>query len=354
MSKTLRSGRRLASQEGDSTYNGAMVFDEKQNDVALEELEEKLRQMEVEREELEEVKKRGLKGTISKASKSKKDRKSENVGMDEMQREVDHFLDQKMKCKIKSKSMKSEKKRKGKSSHSSKHYLPDSSSSAESSSDSSFLETSDSSSESSEEEVKRSSRRKRKDKKSRKKRSGKDSKMTSYVKYPQEWPHAHLSLHFVNKSRKYDDLTIQEFCAGYCSILDEVDGKELKYRVQHLRELMYLSTIYRWECVLSYHAACLLEIERGHFRWGDSFQTLQMTTLAGGVLQKPDHANRTNESGPVFFCKNYQRGICEETSDHIGDYNGTSRFLRHICAICWLQSRKKAPHSEMECSARTD
>ena len=47
MSKTLRSGRRLASQEGDSTYNGAMVFDEKQNDVALEELEEKLRQMEV-------------------------------------------------------------------------------------------------------------------------------------------------------------------------------------------------------------------------------------------------------------------------------------------------------------------
>ena len=47
MSKTLRSGRRLASQAGDSTYNGAMVFDEKQNDVALEELEEKLRQMEV-------------------------------------------------------------------------------------------------------------------------------------------------------------------------------------------------------------------------------------------------------------------------------------------------------------------
>ena len=55
MSKTLRSGRRLASQERDSTYNEVMVFDEKQNDVALEELEEKLRQMEVEKEELEKV-----------------------------------------------------------------------------------------------------------------------------------------------------------------------------------------------------------------------------------------------------------------------------------------------------------
>ena len=224
-----------------------------------------------------------------------------------------------------------------------------------SSEDSHVVDSSDSdlNNDSSEEDTRRS-RHKKKRSKSRNKKSGKSSKVTSKVKYPQEWPHAHLSLHFVNKLKKYDELSIQEFCAGYCSILDEVNDNECKHRVQHLRELMYLSTIYQWECILSYHAAVLLEIERGHFRWGDSFQTLQMTTLAGGVLLKAGDSSRANETGPVVFCKNYQRGMCDERSDHYGDYNGLSRLLRHICAICWLDSHKKSPHPEFECHSRAD
>ena len=55
-------------------------------------------------------------------------------------------------------------------------------------------------------------------------------------------------------------------------------------RIAHFKELMYLSTKYQWKCILNYHAACLLEIERGHFVWGDSFQMLHSTTLAGGFL----------------------------------------------------------------------
>ena len=69
-----------------------------------------------------------------------------------------------------------------------------------------------SSSSSSEEEKKR----RRKDKK---KISGKEKKVTSYVKYPQKWPHSHLKYHFVSKDKKYEELSIPEFCAGYMSIL---------------------------------------------------------------------------------------------------------------------------------------
>ena len=168
--------------------------------------------------------------------------------------------------------------------------------------------------------------------------------MTSRVKYPQEWPHSNLSLHFISDKKRYENLSIEEFCAGYATILENIkDSRVRKFRIQHLKELMYLSTRYNWTCVLDYHAACLLEIERGYLQWGDSFQSLQITTLAGGFL--PQHTNSRNGStqhnrnkssgdGPIMFCRNYQRGNCAETDDHFGDFNGSQRFLRHICATC--------------------
>ena len=111
---------------------------------------------------------------------------------------------------------------------------------------------------------------------------------------------------------------------------------------------MYLATKYQWRCVSNYHAACLLEIERGHLKWGDSFQLLQSTTLAGGFLS----SNRSsNGSGPskeegVLFCVGYQRGTCQQVSDHQGFFKGETRMLKHICAKCWRKNRKIASHPE--------
>ena len=147
-------------------------------------------------------------------------------------------------------------------------------------------------------------------------RSGKNRKISSNVKYPQQWPQSQLSLHFVNKDKKYDSLTIEEFCAGYATILENTRSKtQLKHRITHLKDLMYLATKYRWDCVLNFHAACLLEIERGHIGWGDSFQSLQITTLAGGFIQTggPVHQRSTKgHEGPIVFCKNFQRGLCTD------------------------------------------
>ena len=72
-----------------------------------------------------------------------------------------------------------------------------------------------------------------------KRRSGKSRKMTSHVRYPQEWPHSYLSLHFVSNDRKYEDLSLEEFCAGYASIPEGIKDRKLqKYRIQHLKELI--------------------------------------------------------------------------------------------------------------------
>ena len=190
------------------------------------------------------------------------------------------------------------------------------------------------------------------------KKSGKSkSSLTSDYKFPQKWPHSFLNPHFVHsKEKNYEDLTISEFCAGYLTIVENENEEKREHRIAHLKELMYLSTRFTWRCVLDYHGACLLEIERGHLKWGDSFQLLQSTTLAGGVLtssnrrgssgQSPTGGSNTGRNEGTVFCKGYQRGTCQQTRDHYGQFNGENRLLKHICAKCWLKMKTQVAHPE--------
>ena len=226
-------------------------------------------------------------------------------------------------------------------------------------SSSSSLDSTDSDSDTDGKEQKKS--KKKSDAKGGKHKSGKSKKLTSYVPFPQKWPHSHLTLHFVSKEKKFEELSIAEFCAGYVAILEMSQGSIKAHRTAHLKELMYLATRYQWRHVLNYHAACLMEIERGHLKWGDSFQLLQSTTLAGGILPSHQSSSMSNwgsnagsrsswgsagvvkEEGTVF-CHFYQRGACSHASDHQGFFQGEKRLLKHICAECWLKTRKLEVH----------
>ncbi|KAK3698280.1 hypothetical protein QZH41_002482, partial [Actinostola sp. cb2023] len=56
-------------------------------------------------------------------------------------------------------------------------------------------------------------------KKAGKLKSGKEAKITSTVLYPQHWPHSYLLLSQAKSDVKYEELTIEEFVAGYGSPL---------------------------------------------------------------------------------------------------------------------------------------
>ena len=297
--------------------------------------EEKLKHVERETEELEKQLKR-LNSKKNKPS-DRDDEKPVTVaslrGMRDVVEDVDKLMDSRFNLKA-------------------VHSSDESSETSDSSSDSSTDSDSDS-------KRKRRSKKKKSKSGSRKHRSGKSKKLTSYVQFPQKWPHSHLSLHFVSKEKKYEDLSIAEFCAGYIAILETSPKSKNAPRVAHLKELMYLATKYQWRYVLNYHAACLMEIERGHLKWGDSFQLLQSTTLAGGILSQSSNQNRGGASGSgtrsvgqfgkeggTVFCRFYQRGTCPQTGDHQGIFNGETRLLRHICAKCWLSEKKVEVHPE--------
>lgn len=96
-------------------------------------------------------------------------------------------------------------------------------------------------------------------------RSGKASKLTSRVVNPQLWPHSHLNLSYVSKDKKYDDLTLAEFAAGYAAILQKLTlpPQELHACIVHLSSLMYMATQFTWSSVRDLHVAALFEIECG-------------------------------------------------------------------------------------------
>ena len=180
-------------------------------------------------------------------------------------------------------------------------------------------------------------------------KSGKARKLTSRVLHPQLWPHSHLSLAYVSKEKTYDDLTLAEFTAGYAGILclPTLSSKELLARIDHLSSLMYLATQFTWSSVRSFHAAVLFEIECGRANWGDSFAYLESR-----LLQSPSRGIRTVASrsdspqSAVFFCRDFQHGVCKVNQDHYGTLRGERKWLQHICARCWVESRTASRHTE--------
>ena len=96
-------------------------------------------------------------------------------------------------------------------------------------------------------------------------KSGKTAKIASRVVQRQFWPHSELSMGYITKDIGYDELSLEEFVAGYSAILllPQVSSCERHHRTEHLGALMHLASIYEWPTVCSFHAVVLLEIERG-------------------------------------------------------------------------------------------
>lgn len=179
-------------------------------------------------------------------------------------------------------------------------------------------------------------------------KSGKASKLTSRVVTPQLWPHSHLSLSYISKAKKYDELTLAEFAGGYAAILQRPDLSpvELRARLEHFSSLMYLATQFTWPSVRELHAAVLFEIECGRARWGDSFTHLENRILQFSSRQSRAGATRSDSSAAVFFCRDFQHGVCKFSKDHYGTLRGERKWFQHICARCWVDSRVSARHTE--------
>ena len=190
-------------------------------------------------------------------------------------------------------------------------------------------------------------------------KSGKSAKISSRVVNPQIWPHSELTLGYVSKDVKYDDLTIEKFVAGYAAILalPSLSSREKRERIEHLNALMYLATVYEWSAVRSYHAAVLMEIERGRRRWGDSFATIENRSFAGCSKKSSLSYDKVDtKRSAVLFSREFNKSNCSHGKDHFAMLRGERKCLSHICAACWVKDRleKSHPESAAECPHKND
>ena len=85
----------------------------------------------------------------------------------------------------------------------------------------------------------------------------------------------------------------------------------------------------------------LYEIECGQASWGDSFTYLESRILQAPVVnQSQARASRSEGLLVVFFCRDFQHGACKFSKDHYGTLWGEHKWLQHICARCWVDTRR--------------
>ena len=194
-------------------------------------------------------------------------------------------------------------------------------------------------------------------------KSGKDLKISSNVIKVEKWPHVFLTVAQYSRSgRKYDDLTVEEFVAGYSAILAQPDVSvaEVNARIKHLQKLMYLAMRNTWRSVLLFHSLCLQQIERCLMEWGDDFGELESISLEARSTSKAMSSRQTtasqNTASAIVYCQDYQRGTCAQTESHYGLLFNRRRYLQHVCATCLKSTGNQERHgaNSDECPLKSD
>ena len=131
-------------------------------------------------------------------------------------------------------------------------------------------------------------------------------KLGDSVRIQEAWPHTKLSLQYVSKNLKYDNLDMPLFVAGYIeAILAKVKSCKqdlIIHKLDHLRSLMYNSTFSEWSTILDLHAAVVTEIERGHRKWGDSFLDIEQKVLSVSSSKKDSNKTVTKVLLTLILC----------------------------------------------------
>ena len=232
--------------------------------------------------------------------------------------------------------------------------------SSDTDSDRSFISSSSSDSDDSSSDNHSNSKSKKKNKKKKKKKkSGISAKASDKVKFPQEWPHAHLQYEHVNKHVKFQDLNFKLLVAGELEILsgEDLSKEERQGRLRLLKKIVYYSSSYEFEGLKAYYAAWLRDIELGIKKWSDDPQEIETAILTKHLLKnksstfkKISNQGASQQSDRIWFCSLYQRNKCAHKSTHLQVVKGKQRMATHICATCWQKDKKKLEHPECSSS----
>ena len=179
------------------------------------------------------------------------------------------------------------------------------------------------------------------------------------------YPHHKLNMQFV-KEREFDKLPFHFFIAGELElILDDSikwQSDEKKSRLEILRDLCYNREYLEIEDLRRCYESIMKEIETGRTSWGKSLvekvhQFCQFTANVQARERLTKQSSITSKSvirkkeadDKIYFCSDYNReGGCIQGSHHEGRFNNKPAHKWHICKKCFLETKEKKYHSELD------
>ena len=176
-----------------------------------------------------------------------------------------------------------------------------------------------------------------------------------------DWPDLYV-YRIQGNEPTYDSLTMQEFVAGYLSIIEEattvcqLNVATLKH-ISYLRQLMEDCFLADWHMVRAAHKHVLNGIEHKRFAWEDTAVVIDTKRSALARIQSCSFQVASNQAnqmpmplagaipGQQIVCQPYQRLDCPFVNDHTVD----NIIHMHCCSHCFAQTGFKRTHPQSNC-----
>jgi hypothetical protein len=185
------------------------------------------------------------------------------------------------------------------------------------------------------------------------KKSGRAKTAKDVAKKSVDWPQFHVYRGAARDTPAYDELTLQEFTAGYLAVVHASKAVQSAKDVQllHLQRLMTDAQSHTWDNVRNFHGILLQQIEQRRLTWND---TLAIQELRAVYLiqtpadKKPAAAKGQQNAKTMRYCHAFQTGSCPTAySPHDSD-KGAGQ-VHHICGYCYRNNTFINYHAESQC-----
>ena len=187
-------------------------------------------------------------------------------------------------------------------------------------------------------------------------KSGKYAKNSSTIIKQEDWPHNAVSKKYAKRT-SFEQMDFETFVAGESKIIFSMlaTGRRKEGFREGLGRLKVLMLMSHWMCknrdwsmLRSLFESIMDEVESGDCQWYDDFSSYE--TMIPPQAVTVEHLDRKPKSTEVYWCKAYQSNSCDQKSPHMAVIKSEEAPVPvlHICALCWLNSRKRREHPESD------
>ena len=170
---------------------------------------------------------------------------------------------------------------------------------------------------------------------------------TYWCKREIPWPQNHI-LSGTSKSRvSYDNLSMAQWIAGFCTIIKEESNVQTKNNMlSYVTDLMEDCHDFGWQSAKGAHAVVLCHMEENKVNWEETNKRDRLRWVHAQRSQNPSLSvgKKFKSKDKGVPCRFYQKGTCGQKTEH---ENGGQLYL-HVCEHCFVKG-KSHPHSGKDC-----